>query len=124
MMNKTILLVAGAGLTAMIGIGRAAEPAEARQRLARCVIEARQTIPYRGPCLFQAEPSGSFTIDPPRGRRFVGDVTSVSLAVSGRGVGEVRGVTTDGIKSRWGRAARSSRDAACWVGADFRVCAY
>lgn len=123
-MNKTILLVAGIGMAGALGLGGTAAPAQAGQRLARCTIETPQTRPYRGPCLFQASRNGSFTIDPPRGRRFVGDVTSISLSVTARGVGEVRGVTTGGINSRWGRAARSSRDAACWVGSDFRVCAY
>lgn len=123
-MNKTILLVAGVGLAGTVGAVGMAEPAQARQRLARCVVETSQTIAYRGPCLFQADRGGSFTIDPPRGRRFGGDITSISLTVTGRGVGQVRGLTTDGVNSRWGRAARSSRNAACWIGADFRVCAY
>ena len=123
-MNKTILLVASVGLAGTLGAGGMAEPAQARQRLARCVIEAPQTVAYRGPCLFEADRSGSFSIDPPRGRRFVGDVTSISLSVTGRGVGEVRGVTTDGVNSRWGNAARARNDRACWVGSDFRVCAY
>lgn len=123
-MNKTILFVASVGLAgALAGLGTAGE-AGAAQRMARCVVQAPQTVTYRGPCRFAATRNGSFTIDPPRGRRFTGGVTSISLSVTGRGVGEVRGLTKDGINSRWGRAARSSRDRACWVGADFRLCAY
>lgn len=120
-MNQTALLIAGLASAAAAAL--AAAPAEARQRAARCVVEAPQTVPYRGPCLFEAERGGSFTIDPPRGRLFVGDVTTISVAVTGRGVAEVRGLV-GGINSRWGRAIRSSRDAACWIGSDFRVCAY
>jgi hypothetical protein len=33
-------------------------------------------------------------------------------------------LTDEGINSRWGRAIRSRRDRACWVGEDFTICAY
>lgn len=120
-MNKIGLLLAAIASAGAASL--AAAPAEARQRAARCVVEGRQTIPYNGPCLFEAAPGGSFTIDPPRGRNFVGDVTTVSVAVTSRGVAEVRGLV-GGVNSRWGRAVRSSRQPACWIGEDFRVCAY
>jgi hypothetical protein len=107
--------------TAALGIGL--ESAEASERAARCVVEGRQTSPYDGPCLFQASRGGSFTIDPPRGRTFIGDVTTISVGITGRGVAEVRGLV-GGVNSRWGRAVRSTRQPACWVGEDFRVCAY
>ncbi len=112
-------LAAGGSLAAVAG----AAPAAAAEKAARCVVETRQTIPYDGPCLFAAERGGSFTIDPPRGRNFVGDVTTISVAVVSRGVGEVRGLV-GGTNTRWGRAVRSSRQPACWVGEDFKVCAY
>jgi len=123
-MKKTIPLVATTALAGILSLGGTAAPAQARERLARCVVESPQTLPYRGPCLFDASRDGSFMIAPPRGRRFVGDVTGISLDMVRRGIGEVRGVTTAGINSRWGRAARSRRDPACWIGPDFRVCAY
>lgn len=114
---------AGALLAAVAAAGVTSSPAEARDRLARCVVETRQTIPYDGPCLFRAERGGSFLIDPPRGRTFLGDVSTISLAVTSRGVGEVRGLV-GGVNSRWGPAVRSSRRPACWIGEDFKICAY
>ena len=122
-MNKTIMMVAaiGLGATSMtVGL----ESAEARQRASRCVVETQETGAYRGPCLFEAGRGGSFTVEPPAGRRLIADVVSVRLDVTGTGVADVRGLTTSVVNSRWGRAVRSRRDRACWVGSAFRVCAY
>ena len=99
-------------------------PAAAEARPARCVVAAAGAPHYSGPCDFQAERGGSFTVTPARGRRFSGGVSSISLAIVAEGVGEVRGLTADGINSRWGEARRSTRDRACWVGADFSLCVY
>jgi hypothetical protein len=108
-------------LVLLLGI---AAVAEARPRTARCVLTAPQTAAYRGPCKFVAEAGGSFSISPV-GRRFlVGEVDLVSVAIVRPGLAEVRGLTRDGINSRWGEARRSARDRACWDGGDFRICVY
>jgi hypothetical protein len=110
-------------LTLVLLLGLAAT-AEAKPRTARCVITAPQTTPYRGPCKFVAEAGGSFSISP-IGRRFlVGEVDLVSVTIIRPDVAEVRGLTRDGINSRWGEARRSRRDRACWDGSDFRICVY
>ena len=96
---------------------------EAKPRMARCAINSQGAPVYRGPCLFVAEPKGSFTIRPAAQRQFAG-VTSISLSVVDPGVGEVRGLTSDGINSRWGEARRSRRNRACWQGSDFSICVY
>lgn len=101
-----------------------ASAAEARPRPARCVIRSAETPTWRGPCLFTAERNGSFGVSPPAGRSFPGGISLISLAVISRGVGEVRGLTRDGINSRWGEALRSPTDPACWIGDDFSVCVY
>jgi hypothetical protein len=97
--------------------------AEARPRPARCVVTAAGAPTWRGPCRFDAGRGGSFTVAPARGR-FANGVASLSLDVVRPGVGEVRGLTADGINSRWGSASRSARDRACWVGTDFSLCVY
>ena len=97
--------------------------AQARPRIARCAI-ATEEAPYRGPCRFIPEAGGSFALEPVRGRRFFGEIASISVEMVGRGEAEVRGLTTSGINSRWGPARRSRRDPACWEGQDFSVCAY
>lgn len=98
--------------------------ASARPRPARCAISGGAENPYSGPCLFTAERGGSFTVTPLKRRTFMSDLTSVSVYVLKPGAAEVRGMTTDGINSRWGEARRSRRDSACWEGSDFRVCVY
>ena len=111
------LTVAFAGLAV-------ASAADARPRPARCVIRSADSPTWRGPCLFTAERNGSFAVTPPAGRRFPDGITMISLGIVSRGVGEVRGLTRDGINSRWGEALRSPSDPACWVGDDFSVCVY
>ena len=121
-MKTTLALAAAAA-----AVGAYALPATADAqggRTARCTIAGAGLPAYRGACRFVPEGGGSFTVMPPRGGSFPGGVTAVSVSIAERGVAEVRGLTANGINSRWGTARRSSRDRACWVGADFSVCAY
>jgi hypothetical protein len=99
----------------------AATAAEARP--ARCVVASAGSPTWRGPCNFVADRNGSFGISPMRGA-FPGGITDISVGIVSPGVADVRGLTPDGINSRWGEARRSRRDPACWVGEDFSVCAY
>ena len=98
--------------------------AEAKPREARCLVKAAGAPDYRGPCRFSTEEGGSFTIEPARRRAFGNGVTSISASVIEPGLAEVRGLTRDGINSRWGEARRSKRDRACWLGSDFSICVY
>jgi hypothetical protein len=93
--------------------------AAAAAKPAHCTIAAGEPE-FRGPCRFIAEGKGSFSIIPLRARSF----STVSVSILRPGVAEVRGLTADGINSRWGEARRSRRDRACWVGSDFRICVY
>jgi hypothetical protein len=97
--------------------------AEAKPRPARCVIDAAGAPRWTGPCSFDARPGGSFTVTPARGR-FGNGTTSLSLDIIRPGLAEVRGLTAQGINSRWGPARRSPRDRACWIGTDFSLCVY
>jgi len=100
--------------------------ATAASKVARCLIVSGGSVNLRGRCLFSTEGrDGSFTVENTsrRGALF-GSVLSVSVTMIGRGVAEVRGLTRQGINSRWGTARRSARRPACWVGADFSVCAW
>ncbi|CCJ06386.1 hypothetical protein [Methylocystis sp. SC2] len=97
--------------------------AEAIARPARCVIASNGAPAYNGACDFSAEDRGSFSITP-AGKRAFNGATVVSVFVTSPGVAEVRGLTRDGINSRWGEAKRSKTDPACWVGDDFKICVY
>ena len=101
----------------------AAGQAEAKFRPVRCVVDAAGAPRWAGPCQFEAARGGSFTIRPVRGT-FQNGARWISLNLLRPGFGEVRGMTNDGINSRWGEARRSPRDRACWIGADFSLCVY
>ncbi len=95
----------------------------AEARPARCVIASAGSPTWRGACDFLAERGGSFGVRPYRGT-FADGISDISVSLISPGVAEVRGLTSDGINSRWGEARRSRRDPACWVGEDFSVCVY
>ena len=118
MKRALVLAVAASAAAFAIPAG-----AEAKPRRARCVVTSEGAT-HNGPCTFTPEAGGSFSVAPV-GRRFlVGRVSSVSVSFVRPGAAEVRGLTADGINSRWGEARRSPRDRACWVGSGFSVCAY
>ncbi len=112
-----------APLALLVGLAALALPAAAEARPARCVVQSAGAPIWRGPCDFVPDRGGSFGIQPLRGR-FPGGVSDISVAIIAPGVAEVRGLTRDGINSRWGEARRSRRDKACWAGEDFSVCVY
>ena len=99
--------------------------AAAQSVSARCVIEqsiARES--YSGPCRLWHGTGGSFSIGAVASRTEILSTLSISLDIERRGVAEVRGLTLDGINSRWGEARRSTKDKACWLGDDFSICVY
>lgn len=97
---------------------------DAVARSARCVVIGAGAPPYKGKCDFSADDGvGSFSITP-TGKPAFGGATVINVSVISPGVAEVRGLTRDGISSRWGEAKRSKTDPACWVGSDFKICVY
>ena len=90
-------------------------------KMARCVIGPDK---YEGSCVFRADPNGSFYISRRDQSVIYSNVTMISVSIVEPGNAEVRGLTTEGINSRWGMATRSNEDRACWSGSDFEVCAY
>ncbi|MGA9520063.1 MAG: hypothetical protein WBV82_01285 [Myxococcaceae bacterium] len=78
-----------------------------------------------GKCSFRPEKGGTFSLSNLDDTKpLYGPILSVSVVVVGRAEAEVRGLTKDGINSRWGEAIRSKDDPACWVGSDFKICAW
>lgn len=93
----------------------------AKAKIARCKITSADGR-YTGPCTFTPDGKGSFSVTPVGRKRLTGQTTMISVYIVGPGEAEVSGLTTDGINSRWGAAARSKKDRACWLGSDFSVC--
>ena len=112
--------------TALLGCALTATPgADAADRLVDCLVESGGKVEFRGKCgFFSADTSGSFALNAADGKsRLYGEILDVSVFIVAPGEAEVRGLTASGINSRWGPAKQSTQDAACWVGADFRICA-
>jgi hypothetical protein len=106
----------------MLVVAQIQQPAQAAD--AFCIVKGTSAVHFRGNCIFkQFGGNGSFSIESPSGR-IKGEVVMINVYVTEPGVAEVRGLTTSGINSRWGRARRSTSDPACWVGSDFTICAY
>jgi hypothetical protein len=83
------------------------------------------TARYEGPCVFElAGSDGSFAVQKADESPMVDEVVVITVSIDGEGLAEVRGLTTDGINSRWGSAERSQTEPACWTGSDFEVCAF
>lgn len=97
----------------------------AGDRVIDCQIDSGDETIYEGKCKFMPDGGGSFTLAHPRANRnLTSELMMVSVSIVERGYADVRGLTTSGINSRWGEAKRSSRDRACWIGSDFKICAW
>ena len=89
-----------------------------------CRVKSSGNPAYNGPCDFKKEGgNGSFSVTP-IGASAIGGATSVSVNITAPSEAEVRGLTAEGVNSRWGEAKRSTTDKACWTGSDFEVCVY
>ena len=100
-----------------------AAPAFAKWKTARCLLES-EGAHYAGRCLFLVERGGSFSLKPLNPHRQLLGAKIVSVAIIGDSRAEVRGLTNDGINSRWGTVNRSRRERGCWEGDGIKICAW
>jgi hypothetical protein len=99
--------------------------AQGKSRLVDCRVESEDKVQVAGKCRFTPDEGGSFTLGHADARRtiFFGEIMSITVSIVSPGVAEVRGLTRQGVNSRWGEARRMARDRACWQGSDFKICA-
>lgn len=102
-----------------------------KAKVVECAITSLPSneVKFKGKCRFLPEAGGSFTLMDANGKdEFYDAIGMVSVNLTGKITAEVSGLVLDegggGHNSRWGEAKRSQRDAACWDGEDFRVCAW
>jgi hypothetical protein len=99
--------------------------AQGADRNVQCRVQSGGKVQFNGTCRFGSEAGGSFTLENvDRNKPLFEQVLVMSVAIVSPSVAEVRGLTRDGINSRWGEARRSTRDSACWEGSDFTICAH
>ena len=89
----------------------------------RCRVRSAGLPEWQGLCTLEGG-KGGFALTPVGTPDFGGGISTVSVTLDGKGAAEVRGLTADGINSRWGVAERSAPDRVCWVGVDFEVCVW
>lgn len=90
---------------------------------ARCKVSSSGTS-YDGPCTVTSKGSeGDFSIAPLDADNIAG-ANPITVTLLEFAVADVRGLTADGINSRWGEAEPSISDPACWNGDGFSVCVY
>ena len=95
------------------------------EKTVKCQIDSDNKVAYKGKCLFSPEGKGSFSLSNPiEGKPLLWELSAVSIYVTDKGAAEVSSLSNEGISSRWGEAKRSEKDKACWVGSDFKVCAW
>jgi hypothetical protein len=99
--------------------------AQGNSKLAECRVESEGKVQVNGKCRFTPDQGGSFTLEhaDPKRTVFFGETTSITVSIVSPGVAEVRGLTRQGVNSRWGEARRMASDRACWQGSDFKICA-
>lgn len=94
-------------------------------KVVKCTVENNTSLAFHGNCFFTREKGGSFSLkNADNAKTILEDITDVSVDIIEKDIAEVRGLTIDGINSRWGEAERSTSDKACWIGADFKICAW
>lgn len=104
-------------------VGAMVQTSSAMDKVARCEISTSGKVTFKGNCLFSAEQDGSFSLwNIQKDKELIEGVSIISVSIIDKGVADVRGLTSDGINSRWGEAKRSQKDKACWQGSGFKIC--
>ena len=108
-------------LSIMLGLAFSANSAE---RIVKCEIVSPPQK-FKGDCRFLAEKGGTFSLLSTTGANFGRtDIQAVTVAIIGKDLAHVRGSQGGAINSAWGEAKRSPKEKACWIGDDFRICAW
>lgn len=117
--------LAFAAAASLLALAAADALAQGKSRLVDCRVESEGKVQVSGKCRFTPDEGGSFTIEhaDPKRTVFFGEIMSITVSVISPGLAEVRGLTRQGVNSRWGEAKRSAQDRACWQGSDFKICA-
>lgn len=117
-------------LLAVLALVMLPTAALAKDRVVDCAVLSLPdgAVQYKGTCKFMPEQDGSFALASPSGKaKLYASIGIVSVTLTGKDEAEVSGLVIDAggaHSSRWGAATRSTKDRACWDGADFRICAW
>lgn len=89
---------------------------------ATCQIDEKGKTTFKGKCNFYADSDGSFTITNTNSNRpLIRNITDITVTINEKDFANVHSTSKSGNEIRWGQAKRTK---ACWVGSDFKVCAW
>lgn len=94
-----------------------------KSKLVKCEIHTAGKMAFSGKCIFTPDTSGSFSLSDFNEKPLLEGILVVSVTLIDKGAAEVSALTVNGNNSRWGVAKRSTKDKACWLGSDFKICA-
>jgi hypothetical protein len=98
--------------------------AYAAGREIKCAFSQNNAPMTKSTCMFNSGKNGSFYLEStkPNGKVFL-DYDMISVFIVAPGEAEVSSLY-GAHPSNWGHAKRSTSEKACWVGSDFKICAY
>ena len=94
-----------------------------KSKFVKCEIHTAGKMAFSGKCIFTPDINGSFSLSDFNEKPLLEGILIVSVTLMEKGIAEVSALTINGNNSRWGTAKRSSKDKACWLGSDFKICA-
>lgn len=117
--KKSVLLA-----SALFGCLATSQIASAADKIATCKIVEQGKTTFKGKCRFYPGAGGAFSISNVNPNKpIVNETMMINVYVVKPNVAEVGGEVYGHI-SNWGQAIRSNKERACWVGSDFKICAW
>ena len=88
-----------------------------------CEIDRQGKTLFKGKCLFTLQSGGSFYLSGKNISRHIG-AEGMMVWIDAKNTALVQSVKFNGGVLNWGKATRSTKQKACWVGSHFKVCAW
>lgn len=90
---------------------------------ATCQIDEGGRTLYKGKCQFEPQGGGSFYISHPNITKKI-SVEGIMVLIESKDQAVVQATKLGGGGLMWGEATRSQKQKACWLGRDFKICAW
>lgn len=111
-------------ITGLLMIAMSAHISLAADKIVGCEIRMENKTAYKGTCIIIPEYDGSFFLaNANRQIPLFENTSMVSVSLIENDVADVLGLTSAGLRTRWGEAKRSQTDKTCWIGYEFEICA-
>ena len=96
---------------------------QAKAKNATCQVDEGGKTRYKGVCKFEPQGGGSFYVSHPNMPKRIG-VEGLMVMIESKDYAVVQATKIGGGGSMWGEAIRSQQQKACWLGENFKICAW